>query len=251
VPAEWRGLLRDGARNLGIDLTGAELDGFECYMSLLLDWNRRVNLTAITDPAEIAILHFFDSLTCLAAASFGPNARVIDVGSGAGLPGIPIAVVRPDLRLTLLESTRKKCRFLSDVASSLDLIGVSVDCRRAEDAGRDPLLRGTFDVAVSRAVADLAVLAELCLPFVKVGGLMLAMKGPRVEEEMEQARRACAILGGEIEFTRSFALPAPVEPADRVVVGIRKISPTPDRYPRRAGMPAKRPLGIDTSKRCV
>jgi 16S rRNA (guanine527-N7)-methyltransferase len=250
VPAEWRGLLRDGARNLGIDLTGAELDAFECYMSLLLDWNRRVNLTAITDPAEIAILHFFDSLTCLAAASFGPNARVVDVGSGAGLPGIPIAVVRPDLGLTLLESTRKKCLFLEHAIGVIALSSVSVDCRRAEDAGRDPLLRGTLDVAVSRAVADLVVVAELCLPLVKVGGLMLAMKGPRVGEEMEQAQRGCAILGGKIEFARDFVLPA-AEPADRVIVGIRKIGPTSDRYPRRAGMPAKRPLGIDTSKRRV
>lgn len=251
MPAEWRAALQHGAKGFGIDLTEAQAEACERYVSLLLAWNQRVNLTAITDPRKIAVLHLLDSLTCLAAVPIGTNARVIDVGSGAGLPGIPIAVVRPDLRVTLLEATRKKCRFLEDAVTALGLVGASVDCRRAEDAGHDPLLREAFDVAVSRAVADLAVLAELCLPLVKVGGLVLAMKGPRVGEEIAQGRRACAGLGGEVEFTRSFTLSAPDEPAERVIVGIRKVTATPEKYPRRAGTPSKRPLGIDTSRRRV
>lgn len=251
MPEEWRAALQDGAKGFGIHLTEAQAKACERYVSLLLDWNRRVNLTAITDPRKIAVLHLLDSMTCLAAVPIVTNARVIDVGSGAGLPGIPIAVARPDLFVTLLESTRKKCHFLKEAISSLCLAGASVDCRRAEDAGRDPAVRETFDVAVSRAVADLSVVAELCLPFVRVGGLVLAMKGPRVGEEMGHGRRACAGLGGEVEFTRSFTLSAPDEAAERVIVGIRKVTATPEKYPRRPGIPSKRPLGIDTSRRRV
>jgi 16S rRNA (guanine527-N7)-methyltransferase len=242
VPAEWRASLQNGASALGICVTGAQAEALERYVSLLVDWNRRINLTAITDPQGIAALHLVDSLTCLATLPFPPNARVIDVGSGAGLPGIPLAVVRPDLRVTLLESTRKKCRFLECAVTTLALVGIRVDCRRAEEAGRDPRLREAFDVAVSRAVAELAVVGELCLPFVRIGGSALAMKGPDVEEEMGRGGRACLVLGGRISGKREFTLATPEGPAERSIVTIEKVALTPQKYPRRAGIPAKRPL---------
>jgi len=241
----WRRWLREAGRAFGIGLSDDQLDLFEAYLSALLAWNRRVNLTAITEPNEVAALHFLDSLTCLAVSRFDANARVIDVGSGAGFPGIPIAISRPDLHVTLLESTGRKCRFLDHVITTLALPGVSVDCRRAEMAGQDPSTRESFDIAVTRAVAELAVLAELCLPLLKMGGVALVMKGPKAESEIARGGGAMAVLGGRLEFARPLALPVPSGTVERVVLGIRKISATPQGYPRAPGVPARRPLGID------
>ena len=242
---DWRHQLAESSRGFGIELSAAQLDAFDTYLSALLDWNGRVNLTSVTDPAEIAAVHFLDSITCLYAHEFDANARVIDVGSGGGLPGIPVAIARPDLRVTLLESTRKKCGFLEHVIARIPLPGVSVDCRRAEDAGRDPMTRETYDIAMTRAVADLAVVAELCLPLVKIGGAALVMKGPKIAAEIARSGDAISTLGGEPESARRFALPTPSGPAQRVIVVLRKVRPTPEKHPRAPGIPAKRPLGID------
>jgi len=244
----WRERLRAAASRLGIELSDGQARAFELYLEALLDWNQRVNLTSITDPDQVAALHFLDSLSCLAAAPFVSGARVADVGSGAGLPGIPLAITRPDLRVALLESVAKKCRFLEHAAGLLSLGSVSVACTRAEHAGRDPTMRETFDIVVSRAVAELAVVAELCLPLVKVGGLGLFMKGPRAEEEVARAGEALSILGGKGEFARELTFPAQGESVRRVIIGVRKLKPTPQRYPRAAGRPARRPLGIDRRK---
>jgi len=245
---DWRQQLLDSSRSFGIELSAAQLDAFATYLSTLLEWNRRINLTSITDPAEIAALHLLDSLTCLFAYRPDANACVIDVGSGAGLPGIPVAIARPDLRVTLLECTRKKCRFLEHMIARAPLPQVSVDCRRAEDAGRDQATRETFDIAMTRAVAEVAVATELCLPLVKVGGAVLIMKGPQAQEEIARGVKAIATLGGELESARPFALPTPTGAAARVIVVLRKVHPTPEKYPRPPGIPAKRPLGIDRGR---
>jgi 16S rRNA (guanine527-N7)-methyltransferase len=246
---DWRQQLLESSRSFGIELSAVQLDAFDTYLSTLLDWNRRINLTSVTDAAEIAALHFLDSLACLSAWRVDANVCVTDVGSGAGLPGIPIAIARPDLRVTLLESTRKKCRFLEEVIARIPLPLVSVDCRRAEEAGRDQGTREAFDIATTRAVSELAVVAELCLPLIKLGGAALIMKGPRIESEIARAENAVTTLGGEVEYARPFALPTPAGPAERVIVILRKVHPTPEKYPRAPGMPAKRPLGIDRGRK--
>jgi 16S rRNA (guanine527-N7)-methyltransferase len=246
---DWRTALTAGATALGIDLAPAQVAAFDAYLSLLLEWNQRINLTSVTDPAEVSVIHFVDSLTCLASVQLEANIRLLDIGSGAGFPGIPIAICRPDLSVTLLESTQKKCRFLDAVIDQLSLAKVTVDCRRAEAAGHDPNLRESFDIVVTRAVADLAAVAELSLPLLRVGGAALAMKGPRAGEEIPRATDAVRILGGVIQATREFSLGPRTAPVRRVIVIMRKVAPTPVKYPRAPGVPAKRPLGIDRRRR--
>jgi 16S rRNA (guanine527-N7)-methyltransferase len=248
-PGAWQRQLRKSARRLGIGLTAAHLDAFASYLDLLLDWNRRVNLTAITEPSQVAALHFLDSLTCLAEVPTAANTRLCDVGSGAGFPGIPLAIVCPELEVTLLESVRKKCRFLEAVIAALGLPRVAVACRRAEVAGCDPAMRETFDMAITRAVAHLAVAAEFCLPLVKVGGLALVMKGPQGEQEVIESQTAIGTLGGSVERVRAFRLPTPEGEVGRSIIAVRKTSRMLPKYPRRPGIPARRPLGIDTPRR--
>jgi len=230
---------------IGVPLIDLQLDGFSRYLDELLERNRRVNLTSITAPDEVAALHFLDSLTCLAALDFPADARVADVGAGAGLPGIALAIARPDVRVVLIESIHKKARFLEHVVRRLPLPNVVVYCGRAETAGRNPLLRESFHVVVIRAVARLAVAAELCLPLARIGGAALVMKGPRGAEEAAEASSAIAILGGRMESTRDLLLPAPSGPVARTIIVLRKHAQTPPKYPRAPGKPAKRPLGID------
>jgi 16S rRNA (guanine527-N7)-methyltransferase len=204
------------------------------YRQDLLDWNQRVNLTAIRDPGAVDQVHFLDSLACL-LAPIPPGARLLDVGAGAGFPGMPLKIVRPDMALTLLEATGKKARFLSHVASRLGLSGVVVVNDRAETAaGRD-----SFDVVVARAVGGLPVLLELTLPFCRLDGLVLApKKGAGLPAEVASAAHALEVLGGELAPSLSYELGC--EPREIVVV--RKVRATPPGYPRRPGMPAKNPL---------
>lgn len=248
IVTDWQQVLRTQSAELGVELTDPQLGAFERYLGLLLEWNRRINLTSITDPARVAVLHFLDSLTCLAASAFPARSRVADVGSGAGLPGIPIAIARPDLRVTLIESVSKKCRFLEAAISTAGLRNAAVSCARAEAAGHDAGLRESFDVVVTRAVADLAVAAELCLPLARLGGAAVMMKGPGARDEIARGAAAVKILGGELELARDFTLQAPDERVSRTIIWLRKRAPTPERYPRAPGRPAKRPLGIDTPR---
>lgn len=189
----WQLSLRNQAQALGVALDDAQLGRFAAFMDALLDWNERVNLTSITDPEGIAALHFADSLTCLAATEVPGGAAIIDIGTGAGLPGVPIALARTDVCVTLLEATRKKCQFLEHAVSVLPLPDSRVVCDRAESAGRDPQLRESFDIAVIRAVAEYAAAAELTLPFLRVGGVALIMKGPLADEELARADRKSVV----------------------------------------------------------
>jgi len=235
-------LLKAGAREWGLGLSSEQIAAFEIYYHELVAWNERANLTSITDYEEVQIKHFLDSLSCLQVLADCPEEiSCIDIGSGAGFPGLPIKIVRPEIRLALLEATGKKADFLEHVVARLGLTQVQVLRARAEELGQDAEYRESFEVALARAVADLAVLVEYALPLLGPDGIFVAQKGSEVEEEVEASKSALKILGGDIEEVRAVRLPGLESPRHLVVV--RKVATTPDKYPRRPGMPAKRPLG--------
>ncbi len=238
-------ILKRGAAELGIELNDAMLERFERFYGLLIAGNERVNLTAITDPDEVAVRHFLDSLIPEAFPEASerlgaPGARLIDVGTGAGFPGIPLAIVYPELKVTLVDSLNKRVDFLRDTACELPLDGADVRSGRAEDLAKDEQYRETFDITVSRAVAGLPVLCEYCLPFVRTGGIFIAYKGPDADGELESAENAISVLGGGSVRTKPCVIPG--TDIRRTLIIIEKTSPTPGKYPRRAGIPAKRPL---------
>lgn len=227
-------------RQLGLRLSRSQLSALALYERELLDWNTRFNLTAIRDPQEVHIKHFLDSLTCLLAMRETPIEQLIDVGTGAGFPGIPLKITLPNLQLTLVESVGKKADFCRHVVKILDLPGVEVVQERAETLGQNPDYRERYDWAVARAVAILPVLAEYLLPLVRVGGSMLAMKGESGPAEAHAAEHALKVLGGHLRQLMPVTLPGVVE--ERYLVVIDKVAATPDGYPRKVGIPAKRPL---------
>ncbi|MCS6882124.1 MAG: 16S rRNA (guanine(527)-N(7))-methyltransferase RsmG [Oscillochloridaceae bacterium] len=235
-PAER--LLADTATAWGLPLNADQLRQFARYADELLAWNARTNLTAITDRPAIYVRHFLDSLA-LARFWGPPPATLADIGTGAGFPGVPLKILHPPLALTLIESVGKKTAFLTHLITTLGLTQVRVVTGRAEALGRDPGERERYDVVTARAVADLRVLAEYAMPLLRVGGLLLAPKGADVAGEVEEARRAMALLGGTIERVVPIELPG-VEP--RTLVVARKVAPTDPRYPRAVGIPARRPL---------
>ena len=233
--------LVSGAAELGLALTAQQLEQFETYYQELADWNQRVNLTAITGYREVQVKHFLDSLSVYLAFPRGPTSsvRLIDIGTGAGFPGLPLKLALPDIHLWLVESVRKKSRFLEHLVSCLELSRVEVLTGRAEELARRPDLRESFQLAVSRGVARLPTLLEYTLPFCCVGG-RVALPKRGIKEELAGAASALEALGGRLSDIH----PVQVSGLDdgRVVVVVDKIQPTPDRYPRRPGMPAKRPL---------
>jgi len=218
-----------------VALDDKQLQQFDRYRDELLDWNQRVNLTAITEPSAVERLHFLDSLACL-LEPFPFGVRVLDVGAGAGFPGLPLKIARPDLDLTLLEATGKKARFLEHLTAVLALDLVHVVAERAEIfAGRE-----RFDIVLARALAAMPALLELTLPFCRLGGKVLALKkGAALTAELTSAAHALQVLGGELAEPRAYEF---LEGEQRQVVVIRKVRPTPAGYPRRPGMPAKKPL---------
>lgn len=231
--------LRTGAAEMQISLTDAQLAQFDRYAALLTAWNEKMNLTGITDPEGIVTRHFLDSLSVLTAAPLPVGASLIDVGTGAGFPGIPLKIARPDLRLTLLDSLNKRLTFLRAVTDALGISAETVHMR-AEDGGRNPAMRGRYDVVTARAVAALPVLAEYCLPFAKKGGLFIAMKGPDCDAECAAADRGVRMLGGRIERQLARTLD---DGSGRTLIVIRKAAPTPPAYPRAGAKIAKAPLG--------
>ncbi|GAB4575925.1 MAG: 16S rRNA (guanine(527)-N(7))-methyltransferase RsmG [Anaerolineae bacterium] len=224
----------------GVELSAEQQRAFRLMAAELLDWNQRVNLTAITDPDEVEIRHFLDSISVLRAVTLQPSMRVIDVGTGAGFPGLPLRIVCPKIHLTLLESTGKKTEYLQHVVNLLELTNVQVVTARAEEAGQDPAHREQYDVALARAVARLPVLVEYLLPLLKVGGKMIALKGESAAQEVSAAREALRLLGGEMQRLIPVELP---EVADtHYLVVIQKVAASPAKYPRRPGIPARKPL---------
>ncbi len=228
------------AEHMQLDLTPNQVLAFEHYQALLLEWNQKFNLTAITDPGEMQLKHFYDSLTCLRAIP--PEAQsLIDIGCGAGLPGIPLKIMLPGLKLVLADSVGKKVEFCRMAAQGLGLTDVTALHARAEDLGQDKAHREQYDWAVARAVAPLPVLAEYLLPLVRVGGSMLAQKGSSAAGELEQANKAIRTLGGGQAQMDTFELP--VTHDQRALIQIVKEENTPAQYPRKAGTPSKKPLG--------
>lgn len=229
-----------GAKELNIALSADQVALFMRYQELLMEWNQRINLTAVRDPDLIQRRHFLDSLTCSLAMGDMNGQALVDVGSGAGFPGLPLRIVCPKLKLTLLESIGKKADFLRAVIEDLHLGDVQIISARAEKVGQMKKHRERYDWAVARAVAPLSVLAEYLLPLVRLGGFMLAQKGRHVEEEMNDAEEGIAILGGGNERVLPVLMPGQDDPSHLIV--IEKIRLTPDKYPRRTGVPKKRPL---------
>ena len=232
-----------GAIKLGLALSPKQLELFQLYYQELVDWNQRVNLTAITDYGEVQVKHFLDSLTVTLGMKqpIGESdCRVIDVGTGAGLPGIPLKIVLPEIKLVLLDSTAKKAAFLHHLKQKLELDDVEIVVGRAEAVAHKSQYREKFDVVLSRAVAPLPTLVELTLPFGAVGGTFIAQKKGAIDPELSQASRAISLLGGKQREVKRIDLEEFTD--ERWLVIIDKVSPTPEQYPRRPGMPAKKPL---------
>lgn len=229
-----------GARMLQVELSAEMVEKFSTFYRLLLSWNEKMNLTAITEPEDVAVKHFIDSLTCFSVISLPRGAAVIDIGTGAGFPGIPLKIIRPDLQLTLVDSLQKRVAFLTEAGRELAFSSFTPIHGRAEELGQDKQHRERYDLVVSRAVAALPLLAELCLPFAKVGGNFLAMKGPDGKKELLAAQNALAILGGGEGQLHSISLP--VSGDKRTLIVIPKNKPIPRAYPRRPGIPQKKPL---------
>ena len=232
--------LTQSAALLGVELTAEAQARFDRYAQELIDWNRHTNLTAITAPHEIEVRHFLDSLTIARAADLRDGARVVDVGSGAGFPGLPLAIVYPRIHVTLLESTGKKTAFLDHVITTLGLTHAVTANLRAEDAGQLPAHRAAYDLVLARAVARLPGLLEYLLPLAKVGGRCIAMKGVTAHAEANDAAHALDLLGGRLTGIETVQLPGLDEPHYLVVVD--KIAATPAAYPRKPGIPTRKPL---------
>lgn len=245
-------LLKSGTRELGLGLTPENITAFRAYRQELLQWNERLNLTAITDEREVETRHFLDSLTCLLALAprhadgrLDPAAVVgsaIDVGTGAGFPGLPLAIVCPQLRCTLLESVGKKARAVEQIIATLALPNASVVIGRAEDVARDSRHRDHYDYALARALAPLPLLVEYCLPFLRPGGLLVAPKKGDIESEIRLAQPAVRALHGE--WLTPLSVESTLLPDRRLLIVVAKAGPTPDRFPRRAGLAHKQPLGL-------
>ena len=225
---------------LGIDLTEKQIQQFISYYEKLVEWNEMMNLTAITEYDEVMKKHFIDSMTLIKAFDVNQSASVIDVGTGAGFPGLVLKIAYPNLKITLLDSLNKRIQFLNEVIGNLGLDGVETIHGRAEDFAKPGKLREKYDLCVSRAVANLSTLSEYCLPFVKEKGLFISYKSEKVQEEMVKADKAISILGGKIEKQVEFTLPD--SDIYRNLFIIRKVKKTPAKYPRKAGLPSKEPL---------
>lgn len=234
-------LLYDGALKLNITLSDEQINQYMTYMDMLIETNKSLNLTAITEPQEIVTKHFLDSVT---ACKFIPQgANVIDVGCGAGFPGLPVKIARDDISLTLLDSLAKRLSFIENVLMANGTKNARCVHARAEDGARDKAHREKYDVALSRAVANMAVLCEYCLPYVKVGGMLLALKGPAAPEELKNAEKAIKTLGGEIMEVAEAEVPF-TDLLHKIVI-VKKVRPCPKEYPRKAGTPSKKPIGVE------
>ncbi|AFS79911.1 16S rRNA methyltransferase GidB [Gottschalkia acidurici 9a] len=232
--------LISGCKELGIELNEKKIEQFRLYKELLQEWNEKINITAITDDVEVDIKHFLDSITIFKTQKIIKGKSIIDIGTGGGFPGVPIKIMEDGTDVTLFDSLNKRLIFLNEVISKLGLENIRTIHGRAEEYGIKEEYRESFDIATSRAVASLNILSEYCLPFVKVGGYFIAMKGPEVEEEIKGSENAIKLLGGKIEDKIDIKLPSSDITHNLLI--IKKISHTPTKYPRGGGKPKKNPL---------
>lgn len=230
--------IKKQAQKIGVNITDEQAEKFYSYTNMLLEWNEKINLTAITELDEIIQKHFIDSLTI--DKYLKENASIIDVGTGAGFPGIPLKIVRDDIKVTLLDALNKRINFLNEVIKELNLDKIKAIHARAEELGRNVIYREKYDIAVSRAVANLSTLLEYMMPFVRMDGKCICMKGPNIQDELKLAENAIKKLGGELEQVYNFILPN--SDIERNIIVIRKKEKINFKYPRKAGTPAKEPL---------
>ena len=235
---KFKELMNENSKELNIELTDLQLEQFYNYMNILIEWNKFMNLTGITEPEEIITKHFIDSLTVL--DKIGKNATIIDVGTGAGFPGIPIKIAFPETKVVLLDSLNKRIKFLNEIIEKLNLKNIETIHGRAEEYGRNKNHREKYDIAIARAVAPLNILLEYLMPFAKVNGKCLCMKGSSSEEEIQSGKNAIKILGGELIKTEEFYIPN--TDMKRRIIQVNKIKETNNKYPRKAGTPSKEPL---------
>lgn len=232
--------LEANLKEKGISLTQDQIDQFELYFETLVEWNEKMNLTAITDKAEVYLKHFYDSITASFYFDFTMPFHLCDVGAGAGFPSIPLKIVFPHIEVTIVDSLNKRISFLNHLAKVLKLENVHFIHDRAETFGVNPLYRESFDVVTARAVARMSVLSELCLPLVKTGGHFIAMKAAHANDELEVGQKAITTLGGRLEAMHTFTLP--MEESERNILIIKKEKQTPKKYPRKPGTPGKTPI---------
>ncbi|MBU5467470.1 16S rRNA (guanine(527)-N(7))-methyltransferase RsmG [Virgibacillus sp. MSJ-26] len=224
----------------GISLSPEQVKQFEIYFDTLVEWNNKINLTALTAKEDVYLKHFYDSITPAFYYDFNDNLHICDIGAGAGFPSIPLKICFPNLKVTIVDSLKKRIGFLNHLASSLDLTGVVFHHDRAENFGKNKQMRESFDIVTARAVARMSVLSELCLPLVKKMGVFIAMKGSKADEEVNIADKAIRLLGGDIKEMKTFTLPQ--EDSERSIILIDKNRKTPKKYPRKAGTPGKEPI---------
>ena len=229
---------RNSMNSIGIELTNSQLNAFETYYDMLIDRNKVMNLTAITEFDEVMDKHFLDSVYLFLSIKLEADYKLIDIGTGAGFPGIPLKIVFPELKITLLDSLNKRVGFLNDVIDELNLNDIEAIHGRAEDIARDKTYRASYDIAVSRAVANLSTLSEYCLPFVKIGGKFVSYKSGDCADEVDNAKAAIHLLGGKINKIDEFSY----SNNSRSFIVIDKVMNTSNKYPRKAGLPSKKPL---------
>lgn len=230
--------MQEKSKDLGVSFFVEQLEQFFEYMKLLIEWNEKINLTAITEPDEIILKHFIDSITIL--KEIKNDARIVDVGTGAGFPGIPLSIMNPTLKITLVDSLNKRLIFLQEVVKKLKLENIEIVHARAEELGQNKKYRESFDVATSRAVANLSTLSEYLIPLVRINGKVISMKAGDTQDEIDGAKKAIKVLGGKIEKVDEFNLPQ--TDIRRTIILIKKEEKTPNKYPRKAGTPSKDPI---------
>ncbi|MCR8745893.1 16S rRNA (guanine(527)-N(7))-methyltransferase RsmG [Romboutsia lituseburensis] len=235
-----RDLLKKGLEDLGIKANDRILDNFNIYREILVDWNQKMNLTGIEDEKEVFIKHFLDSVSSVENGYIKDGISLIDVGTGAGFPGLPLKICLENINLTLLDSLNKRINFLQEVSNNLGLENVEFIHGRAEDFGKSEEYREQYDVATARAVAGLPILMEFCVPFVKVGGYFVCLKGPNANLELEESKAAMEVLG--LEFVEKINIELPETDLKHNILVFKKVKNTPEKYPRKAGKPAKSPI---------
>ena len=233
-------ILRQGINGFGIEANDQMIDDLKTYREILVDWNQKMNLTGIEEEKEVFIKHFLDSISAVSNGYIKDGISLIDVGTGAGFPGLPLKICLRNIKLTLLDSLNKRINFLQEVSNTINLEDIEFIHGRAEDFGKDSKYREQFDVATARAVAGLPILMEFCVPFVKVGGYFVCLKGPNANLELEESQRAMEVLG--LEFIEKIDIELPSEELKHNILVLKKVKNRPEKYPRKAGKPAKSPI---------